>query len=181
MLPLDVGKRFQVYFTPLTGVLFTFPSRYWFTIGRQVVLSLGGWSPQLPTRFHVPRGTRDTPKALSDFAYGAITLFGRTFQTVPLSDRVPCWSPTTPTGIASHRFGLFPVRSPLLGESRLISFPPGTEMFQFPGFASTHLWIQCGMTGHDPSRVSPFGHPRIKACLAAPRGLSQLTTSFIAS
>jgi hypothetical protein len=32
--------------------------------------------------------------------------------------------------------GLVPVRSPLLGESRLISFPPGTEMFQFPGFAS---------------------------------------------
>jgi hypothetical protein len=32
-------------------------------------------------------------------------------------------------------FGLFPVRSPLLRESRLISVPPGTEMFHFPGFA----------------------------------------------
>jgi hypothetical protein len=32
--------------------------------------------------------------------------------------------------------GLVPVRSPLLRESRLISVPPGTEMFQFPGFAS---------------------------------------------
>ena len=31
--------------------------------------------------------------------------------------------------------GLLPVRSPLLGESRLISFPPVTEMFQFTGFA----------------------------------------------
>ena len=31
------------------------------------------------------------------------------------------------------RFGLFPVRSPLLGESRLFSSPPGTKMFQFPG------------------------------------------------
>src|SRR4029079_16132629 len=31
------------------------------------------------------------------------------------------------------KFGLIPFRSPLLGESRLISFPPGTEMFQFPG------------------------------------------------
>ena len=27
-------------------------------------------------------------------------------------------------------------RSPLLTESLLLSFPPGTEMFQFPGFAS---------------------------------------------
>src|SRR5262244_3112518 len=32
--------------------------------------------------------------------------------------------------------GLVPVRSPLLRESRLISFPPATEMFQFAGFAS---------------------------------------------
>ena len=31
------------------------------------------------------------------------------------------------------RFRLVPVRSPLLRESRLLSFPPGTEMFQFPG------------------------------------------------
>ena len=32
--------------------------------------------------------------------------------------------------------GLFRVRSPLLAESLLMSVPPGTEMFQFPGFAS---------------------------------------------
>ena len=32
--------------------------------------------------------------------------------------------------------GLVRVRSPLLAESRLMSFPPATEMFQFPGFAS---------------------------------------------
>jgi hypothetical protein len=36
--------------------------------------------------------------------------------------------------------GLLPVRSPLLGESRLISFPPVTEMFQFTGFAS-HAYL----------------------------------------
>ena len=35
--------------------------------------------------------------------------------------------------------------------------------------------------GHYPGWVTPFGHPRIKACLAAPRSFSQLTTSFIAS
>ena len=33
--------------------------------------------------------------------------------------------------------GLFRFRSPLLAESLLMSFPPGTEMFQFPGFASS--------------------------------------------
>ena len=33
------------------------------------------------------------------------------------------------------RFGLMRVRSPLLAQSFLLSFPPGTKMFQFPGFA----------------------------------------------
>ena len=32
-----------------------------------------------------------------------------------------------------------------------------------------------------PGGVSPFGNPRIKACLSAPRGLSQITTSFFGS
>ena len=144
-------------------MLFTFPSRYWFTIGRQVVLSLGGWSPQIPTRFHVPRGTREHPRGFTDFAYGAITLFGRPFQTVPLSDQLPHRSPTTPTGIASRRFGLIPFRSPLLGESRLISVPPGTEMFQFSGLAPFRV------TSLAACRVSPFGHSGITVRVQLPR------------
>ena len=82
------------------------------------------------------RGTQDPSRALQDFAYGAVTLSGRPFQTIPLSLGVPHRGPTTPEGIASRRFGLVPFRSSLLRESRLISFPPGTEIFQFPGFAS---------------------------------------------
>ena len=35
-----------------------------------------------------------------------------------------------------NRFGLFPGRSPLLGESLLFSLPAGTKMFQFPALAS---------------------------------------------
>ena len=36
------------------------------------------------------------------------------------------------------------------------------------------------MIVHYHDRVAPFGNPRIKACLAAPRGFSQLATSFFA-
>ena len=50
---------FRFYFTPLTGVLFTFPSRYLYAIGHQVVLSLTRWSSQIPTGFHVSRSTRE--------------------------------------------------------------------------------------------------------------------------
>ena len=57
-LRLIVGIRFQVYFTPLLGVLFTFPSRYLFTIGLQGVLRLGGWSPHVQTGFLVSRPTQ---------------------------------------------------------------------------------------------------------------------------
>ena len=42
--------------------------------------------------------------------------------------------------------GLIRFRSPLLTESRLISFPPGTEMFQFPGLAPNGLCIQPPVT-----------------------------------
>ena len=59
-LQLLVNIGFQVLFHSPSGVLFTFPSRYFSTIGHQVVFSLGRWSSRIPTRFHVPRGTLDT-------------------------------------------------------------------------------------------------------------------------
>ena len=77
--------------------------------------------------------------------------------------------------------GSNPVRSPLLGVSLLLSLPPGTEMFQFPGFPVPTLCVQAGLTGHDSSRVSPFGNPWIYGWLAPTQGLSQLPTSFIGS
>src|ERR1700704_3085438 len=54
-------------------------------------------------------------------------------------------------------------------------------MFHFPRFAPLHLWIQGRVRRHYPPWVSPFGHRRIKAWLAAPRRFSQLPTSFFAS
>ena len=71
---------------------------------------------------------------------------------------------------------LLQFRSPLLSESRLISFPLGTEMFHFPRFASSE---------EDNMNRSMLGCPIQKSpdqsFLAAPRGLSQPSTSFIAS
>jgi hypothetical protein len=61
--------------------------------------------------------------------------------------------PTTPhvqrlSAITHVRFGLFRVRSPLLTESRLFSFPVGTEMFHFPTFPPTALCVQAEVAGH---------------------------------
>src|SRR5512144_858746 len=62
-LLLFVCIRFQDLFHSPSGVLFAFPSRYWFTIGRSRVFSLGGWSPHLQTGFHVSRPTSLTPSS----------------------------------------------------------------------------------------------------------------------
>jgi hypothetical protein len=95
-LPLFVGTRFQVLFHSPLGVLFTFPSRYSFTIGQLVVLSLGGWSPQIPPGLHVAGGTQEHRRSTSAFAYGGITLFPAAFQLLPLAVVVPRSGPTTP-------------------------------------------------------------------------------------
>ena len=60
VLYLLVNIGFQVLFHSPPGVLFNFPSRYFFTIGHQVVFSLRGWSPYIHTRFLVSRTTPDT-------------------------------------------------------------------------------------------------------------------------
>ena len=60
------------------------------------------------------------------------------------------------------RFGLFRFRSPLLAESRLISLPPGTQMFQFPRFPSYSYLIHC--TIHDSSSWV-FPHSEIRGSM----------------
>ena len=60
MLPQLVNTGFQVLFHSPPGVLFTFPSQYFCTIGHQGIFRLGGWSPLLPSGFLVSRRTLDT-------------------------------------------------------------------------------------------------------------------------
>src|ERR1700738_2401683 len=59
------------------------------------VLSLGGWSPQLPTRFHVPRGTQDPGPSHNNVHYGTLTLSGGAFQRLHVSsvDLLPVLQP----------------------------------------------------------------------------------------
>ena len=148
MLRLLVSVRFQVSFTPLVGVLFTFPSRYLCTIGRQGVFRLRGWSPYVQTGFHVPRPTQGSSETLRLRGYHPLR-------------------PAFPDCSASFLMttGLLRFRSPLLAESLLMSFPPGTEMFQFPGFASTPYVFRCR---YPHGWVSPFGNPRINDCSHLP-------------
>ncbi len=68
VLPPIIDIWFQVLFHSLSRVLFTFPSRYSFTIGHQVVFSLIQWSGQILTEFLVLRDTWECNyRALSYF------------------------------------------------------------------------------------------------------------------
>jgi hypothetical protein len=158
VLPRLVNIRFQKLFTPLAGVLFTFPSRYWFTIGHQVVFSLGKWSSQLPTGLHVSRCTQVPSTVHLVFVYGAITRSGRPSQAVRLTAWCPSLllpeQPDGPTTQYVQRrqacirtvWALPRSLATTSGISDLISFPEGTEMFQFPSFATPGLCIQPGAT-----------------------------------
>ena len=73
-------------------------------------------------RFHLPH-TGLSP-ALADLS-----------RVVLLGYSLSKHRPYNPSEGKPQRFGLFRVRSPLLTESLLLSFPRGTEMFQFPPFA----------------------------------------------
>ena len=72
-LRLFVCMRFQDLFHSPPGVLFAFPSRYWFTIGRSRVFSLGGWSPHLQTGFHVSRPTYRTPSSTTPLSHTGLS------------------------------------------------------------------------------------------------------------
>ena len=165
-------------------------------IGHQGIFRLSGWSRQIHTRFLESCATWDiSERAVQISATGVlpstpdlshVLRLHQRFLTRPVAGRRQKRDPTTPhaqplPGITRIRFGLIRFRSPLLPESRLFSLPAGTEMFHFPAFPPHALYIQARVTAHDDCRVSPFGHPRITARLAAPRGLSRPPTSFIGS
>jgi hypothetical protein len=79
---LLVSSRFHVLFHSPSGVLFTFPSRYYFAIGHTVVFSLTGWSRLIHSELHVLQATRDSATILK-------------FSTTGFSPSMTCLSNTS--------------------------------------------------------------------------------------
>ncbi len=160
-------------------MLFTFPSRYLFTIGRQLVFRLTAWSPQIHTKFHVHRVTQEIPRCAWIFDYGSLTLYGAIFHSLHLIVALPQRAPTTPP--ASRWFGLFRFRSPLLTESILFLFLRLLRCFTSPGIACSALCIHAETVKYYLNQVTPFGNPRVKAYLpltVAYRSLSRPSSPF---
>src|SRR5579875_2322049 len=77
-------------------------------------------------------------------------------------------------------FRLFPFRSPLLRESRLLSFPPVPRWFRLPPFALSRLFVSSRSTYPLRHVGCPIRRSGDHRSLAAPPGLSQLAASFVA-
>src|SRR5712675_1105809 len=75
--------------------------------------------------------------------------------------------------------GLFPFRSPLLRESRLISIPPVTEMFQFTGFAHSEIAgskLVCQLPGAYRRLLRPSSPSTAKASAICASSLDHITS-----
>ena len=79
------------------GVLFTFPSRYCFTIGHSGIFSLTRWSSQIHTGFHVSHATRDTTLVFKVFDYRIFTFYDVSFQRLRLTYSIYGWLSHNPT------------------------------------------------------------------------------------
>ena len=123
----------------LFKVLFNFPSRYLFAIGLATVFSLR-WSLP-PASGCIPKQL-DSEKTRSDRGerpYRPDTCYGtrprseghRHSPTIAL--RLPYVTFRRAPRARRLDVGHFPIHSPLLGESRLVSFPPLNNMLKFSG------------------------------------------------
>ena len=130
-------------------------------------------------RISVPGSTQVSSGRQSVFAYGAVTLYGRLSHTFPLTDcfLTPMCRTLQPQPCKQNWFELFPVRSPLLGKWSL--FLQVLRCFSSLGWLHAVMnspYARVSSTQGFPIRRSPD-----HGLLAAPRSLSQLSTSFIAS
>ncbi len=118
-------------------------------------------------RISVPGSTQVPGESRSVFAYGTLTLFGRLSHTFLLTSRFVTLICQV---LQPHTACCVVWANPLsLATTQgIISFPLGTEMFQFPRFPSLILCVQIKDAVVSQQRVSPFGHPRIYTCTRLP-------------
>lgn len=168
-----VAVWFQVLFRPRQRLFSAFTHA---TTALSVSGRIYGW------KLVPPKFTRDFQRTLLKipgiavpvFAYGTFTLYGRGVPPHSANRFVQTQVLQLHISYGSHhriRFAVFRVRSPLLTESQLISFPPPTKMLQFGGCPL--LTELCDLRSQ---KEVPFGYPGFNASLRlhrAYRGLAR--------
>ena len=170
-LRLFVSIRFQVLFHSANSRTFHLSLTVLVHYRSPRVFSLGRWASRIPTGLACPVVLRNTDgvrilssTGLSPSLVGlssAVRL--ETGLITPCLAAVGSYNPCTAEAVQVWAAPLS-----LATTRGMVSFPEGTEMFQFPSFPPDRLWIQRPVPRVEPGRVSPFGHPRINACTRLP-------------
>ena len=142
----------------------------------------------------LPRGTQVAdPRRSFAFVYGAVTLYGLPFLTGSTSDRlcnsaeplqglaVSSYNPSSETAATYCAELVWAIPVSLATTKGIISFPPATEMFQFADLPHPGLFGSAWSDWALPQPGFPIRTPPDQSMLAAPRGISLPTTSFIGS
>lgn len=160
---------FRFFFTPLAGVLFAFPSRYWFAIGHW--LGIQPWGVVPPPS----RGISRAPRYSGSASAGILAGTGPSPSPAARSSAFPfgCFAfsaPHTPAfaGLGSSVFARRYSRNRFL-----FLFLPVLGCFGSRGCplwrASAPCWPAL------PGRVPPFGNPRIEALMRLPAAYRGIT------
>ena len=176
-LELLVSAWFQVLFHSPPGVLFTFPSRYLFTIGRIGYLALAGGPARFP-RNSTCSAVLGMPLRLAKlFAYRSFTFYAPAFQLCSTKLANPISRSHNPNSACTVGLGYSPFARRYLGNRVFFLFFRVLRCFSSPTCPHMTMYSPYG----DRSSLLPGCPIRISTVLrlfAATRGFSQLTTSF---
>ena len=120
-----LAHGFRIYFTRHLAFFSPFPHGTSSLSVTEEYLALEGGPPRFPQDFTCPV-VLGIPLGVVDVY---VPGFHRLWRAIPCRFGLVSYSHVAvpqPRRSKLHRFGLVPVRSPLLGESRLLSLPPGT-------------------------------------------------------
>src|SRR5690606_5611846 len=157
---------FRFYFTPLFTVLFTFPSRYWYTIGLSGVFSLTGWCRRIQPGFLLSRPTQDTrPRSRP-------SLTGLS----PSTARIPLRFRSSTLSVRGSYKPAHDVSCPFWPPPRsLAATLVITVVFSSSGYLDVSV-PRVSLPSGIPLRVGcPIRKPADQPVCAGPRGLSQLS------
>jgi len=142
----------------------------------------------------LPRGTQVAGRRRPIvFAYGAITLYGSPFLTASTNDRffdfartlqgpeISSYNPSSETAATYLAEPVWAIPISLATTPGIISFPPATELFQFADLPHAGLFCSACCDWALPQPGFPIRTPPDQSMLAAPRGISLPTASFIGS
>jgi len=127
-------QQFQALFNSLFKVLCIFPSRYLFAIGLSPIFSFRrNLPPALSCNPKQPDSSRTRRTSRTHATDGIVTLSDALFQGTYAQTASDQASVDYNSVCTDLQHELFPLQSPLLRESLLVSFPPLSYMLKFSG------------------------------------------------